>query len=764
MARLLKRRGSATASAARPRGKRGEAEILRWCREVVSQVNALEPGMRAQTDDALRALTTSFRDRLAGGEPIDALLPEAFAAVREAAARTLGQRHFDVQVMGGAVLHLGMLAEMRTGEGKTLTATLPAYLHALTGEPVHVMTANDYLAQRDAEWMGPVYRLLGLSVGLLTAQPNPDSAVRQEEYRADVTYGPWAQFGYDYLRDNMAWERYEIVQRGHRFAIVDEADLVLLDEMRTPMLQTGPVEQPESRHGEYAALAARLVRGEHYDADEPAQTVSLTEAGAQAAAEYFGADNLYAEQNLPLVHYVQNALKAKECYRKDRDYVIADGQAVILDQTSGRPHHGRRYADGLHEAIEAKEGLTVRAETQKLAEILMWEYLGQYECLAAMTGTAAEDADAYRQAYQLDVLTIPTNRPTIRVDHADTFYLTLTSKLAALADNTAGRHATGQPVLIGTGSIEQAQEVSGLLTGRGIAHETLTALNHEQEARILAQAGMMGAVTVIAKMAGRGIDIILGGADGAERELVADLGGLCVLGAERPAKRRLEMHLRGRAGRQGDPGEALFYVSFDEDMMKAALNHVPAAVMRTYNREGETFSSASSFITKRQVRGAANEIAWLMKMREFDGVLADQRRVIYAERARALSGKDLNAEVRSLIGRVTGAGKAVPHAQRRYHRMESELGPEAMRELERRVTLSVLDSSWREHLQGMPELLNTIAMRTKGDAALDEYRQAATLTFNRMREAADVRIVNRLVTLQYPKPGTGQAESGNAAH
>jgi preprotein translocase subunit SecA len=738
MARLLRHRDSAQAIIPAPRGKQSEAEVLRWCREVVSRVNTLEPGMRALPDDALRALTSTFRGRLGNGEPVDLMLPEAFAAVREAAARTLGQRHFDVQIMGGAVLHLGKLAEMRTGEGKTLTATLPAYLQALSGAPVHVMTANDYLARRDAEWMGPVYGFLGMAVGLLRPNQKPDPfrgraagpaesqqkpdrfralaagltkslqkpdpffgraagvpkpqgdldaflrraagllkprqelhpAALRNAYRADVTYGPWVEFGYDYLRDSLSWKRDEVVQRGQRFAIVDEADLILIDEMRAMLRVSGPVKLGET----------------------------------------------------------------------------------------------------------AEDGLTVRAETQTLAEVFLWDYLSQYECMAAMTGTAAEDADAYRQAYQLDVVTIPANKPVIRVDHRDVCYQTRQSKLAALAEETAVRHATGQPVLIGTTSVEQAEDVSGLLAERGIAHESLTALSHEQEARILAGAGAMGAVTVMAKMAGRGVGIVLGGADGAGRERVADLGGLCVLGAERSANRRLETNLRGRAGRQGDPGEAKFFVSFEDDLLTAAAGAKQTPFLSQRSRDGQANDRVSGRLTNAQAKAAAYEAWRLARAREFDRVLTEQRRLIYAARAPALDGKNLRAEVLTLIDQVAIADvatKDVPRperlrlaeeaasdARRRYQLREAYVGPEAARELERNVILAVLDHAWREHLQAMPELVNTIIARTKGDAAVAEYRREATLAFNRMRESADAAIVRNLLTLKLVKHG----RSGDAAH
>jgi preprotein translocase subunit SecA len=783
-------------------GQADDARVLRWCRDVVSQVNALGPEMQARTDEGLRALTGSFRGRLSRGERLDDLLPEAFAAVREAAARTLGQRHFDVQVMGGAVLHLGKIAEMRTGEGKTLTATLPAYLNALTGAGVHVITANDYLAGRDAEWMGPVYRFLGLTAGLLQPEQRPDAAARRGEYGADVTYGAWEQFGYDYLRDNLVWSRDECVQRGRGFAIVDEADLILIDEMRTPMIISGPAERADSRHAAYAALAARLGPGEHYEIDERGRAVSLTENGAQVVEDHFGIMNLYDAANLELIHYVQNALKAKEVYRKDRDYIVAGGEAVIIDEASGRLHHGRRYDDGIHEAIEAKEGLTVRPAQQTLGSVLMWDYLGQYQRLTGMTGTASSEVEVYRQIYQLAVVTIPTNKPMIRIDHPDALYRSRESKLTALADETGARHATGQPVLIGAVSIEEAQGISGLLTERGTSHTVLTALNHEREAQVIADAARLGAVTVIAKMAGRGVDIILGGADGAERDDVADRGGLCVLGADRPAIRRLEMHTRGRAGRQGDPGEAKFFVSFDDDLVKSAVPAKSAAFAGRHHPEGDPFGPVSAALSKAQARVAASTAAWLVGSRESDQVLADQQHVIYAERALVARGEDLGDRVRNLIdtvvrAQVATAGEqgldadrfwrglrylypvsivppaaarsggpisrgslsdlaeqAAADARRAYRRREQELGTADIRELERRVILSILDRGWREHLEAMPELLNGIAMRTAGAAALAEYRREGALLFNRMREAANREIVRTLFHIRIEQPGT----------
>lgn len=747
--------------------------------------------MRALADDGLRALTGSFRERLGRGEPVADVLPEAFAAVREAAVRTLGQRPFDVQVMGGAVLHLGKVAEMRTGEGKTLMATLPAYLHALTGGGVHVMTANDYLAGRDADWMGPVYRFLGLTTGLIRAGTQPSPQVRRQAYLADVTYGAAHEFGYDYLRDNLAYSRDEQVQRGHRFALVDEADLVLIDEMRSPLQIAGPAGQAESRHRVFTALAARLERGEDYEVDEDSRTVSLTARGTRAVEDYFGAGNLYQEPNLPLVPYVRNALNAKECYYRDRDYVVTGGQVVIIDKVSGRPQPDRRYGDGLDQAIEAKEGVPVHPELQQHATVPMWDYLGLYQHIAGMTGTALADAEAYRQVYQLQVVTIPANKPVIRIDHGDVCYRTRQSKLAALADEAAARHQAGQPVLIGASSIDESRVLSALLTGRGIAHETLTAINHEHEARIIAGAGRLAAVTVVAQMAGRGVDIVLGGPDRMQREAVTELGGLCVLGAERPARRRLEMHLRGQAGRQGDPGEAKFFISCDDELAKAAGG--AAMFAGKFLPDGGHIPRLSAAMTAIQARLAAGEAAWLAQEREFDRVLADQRRLIYAERAPAARGEKMGEHIRQLIGEVIHAqvisasgnnlradlfwqqlrelypfelvprpsdGEippaqlpriaelAVADAQRIYNRREPELGLPFIRELERRVILALLDRGWREHLQAMAELLSTIRIRAEGEMALAEYRREATQEFNRIRLAVNRAIVTALFSVQ----------------
>jgi preprotein translocase subunit SecA len=783
---------------------------------VVGQVNALGPEMGSRTDEALRGLSCSFRERLSRGEPLDDLLPEAFAAVREAADRTLGQRPFDVQVMGGAVLHLGKIVEMRTGEGKTLTATLPAYLAALGGAGVHVMTANDYLACRDVEWMGPVYRFLGLLCGWVgpvrpridpvpQVAEHPEPAVRRAAYGADVTYGSWEQF--DYLRDNLSWQPEECVQRGHNLAIVDEADLILIDEMLTPLLITGPADQAEARHAEFAALAASLERGVHYDIDERGRAVALTEDGTWEVQERLGVGNLYDTENLPLVHQVQTALGANEFYRKDRDYLVTGGEAVIIDEMSGRLQHGRRYADGIHEAIEAKEGLTVHTEQQMLASVPVWDYLGRYRRLAGMTGTASTEAALYRRIYRRDVVQIPTNRPMIRVDHPDGCFRTRQSKLMALIDETATRHATGQPVLIGAASIEDSDEISRLLTGRGITHHVLTARNHEQEAQVIGDAAGLGAVTVVARMAGRGVDIVLGGADGVAHDEVAGRGGLCVLGSERPDSRRLEMHLRGRAGRQGDPGEAKFFVSFEDPLVKQYLAMVPRRMLDRLP-DGDPFTTLSRMLDSGQAKATARKAAGLAHALSYDQVLAEQQHLVYAERAAVLRRDGLRDWVRDLVDEVIraevdaavrdrlnahqlwrglrelypisitpqtidiyGGGKrskagsryladrVAADAQRAYDRREDELDEQVVRELERRVVLSWLDQAWREHLQSMPDLLNSVAIRSAGGVpALPEYRGEAGLQFARMRDAVKRYIVGTLYYLEIPEAGLARPD------
>lgn len=748
MARITLRPRGRFADNGAPR-KGDEKELLRWCRQVVADVGAREAEMRERADDEFPKLTRSYQARLTAGETLDSLLPEAFAAVREAAARTLGQRPYDVQVMGGAVVHLGRIAEMLTGEGKTLAIILPAYLNALPGLGVHLLTANDYLAERDAEWMGPVYRFLGLNVGLLDAAQTPDVAVRRQAYAADVTYGGYKQFAYDYLRDNMTWDAAEVVQRGQNMAIVDEADLVLIDQARATPQITGPGSDSASdpagvearSPAELAEVVARLRPGLHYDTVPSRRSVVLTDDGIRQIEEWLGIDSLYDEPNQPLIHRVRSALEAKELYQKDQDYFVEDGLVVIIDEVSGRPQHGLRYMDGLHEAIEAKEGLAIRPSAQILALIAVWDYIRQYRYLAGMTGTAMTDREIYQRIYSLDVVTIPTNRPMIRVDHPDRIYSMQAGKLEAITDEIANRNATGQPVLIGAGSVQQAEAISGLLSARSIDHEVLTAKNHEREAEVIARAARLGAVTVIAKMAGRGVDIVLGGGDPAERDAVADLGGLYVLGAERGSAGRIDMHLRGRAGRQGDPGESRFFVSFDDEQFKNMDPTALAIVRRSFKDTGAESARVSGALDKIQASMAGKTAARLNRQLEYDAVLADQRHLVYAERRAAFNPEELCERIQDMLDG--------PDDRQAYARREAELTSAVMRELEKRVTLVVIDRSWRGHLEEMSDLLRVIQARSaSGVAPLADYRREATVLLDALRARIREEIVRLLLTVE----------------
>lgn len=751
----------------------GEGATLAWCLEVVRQVNGLEAMAQACTDDELRSRSDEFRERLSRGDTAGALLPEAFATVREAARRAIGQRHHDVQVMGGAALHLGMIAEMRTGEGKTLTVTLPAYLGALSGQPVHVMTANDYLTARDRDWMQPVYQFLGLSAGLLDTAPNPDRATRRAEYAADVVYGQWDQFGCDLIRDNLAWDPSEQVQRGLGLAIVDEADLILIDQMRHSALISGPA--PQSEDGNWHKAAADAVRalraGMHYTADRAAMTASLTDSGITEIEDQLGIENLYDTTNAGVAHLIENAVQARALYERDRDYLVSGDQIVIIDRVSGRPQ-ASRHSEGIHEALEAQEGLPVRPSRQAIGSVLCRDYLRQYDRLAGLTGTAASEAPTYRHLYGLEVITIPTSRPVIRVDHADKLYRKRQAKLAAIASDAAKRAASGQPVLVGAMSEADAEAVAGLLGDAGISCELLSARNFEREAAILADAGRPGAVTIVVKMAGRGVDIVLGGRSGAEREAVVDLGGLCVLGTERNGDRRTELHLRGRAGRQGDPGESLFYLSAEDEVVGQLMRHSPKSLLP----DGTPFEFLSRHLDKAQFRTAAAQAQWYQRYAAFDDVLAQQQRVVYAERNSIVHQQDLRAHVaavlddvlaaevrtavragsdtRSLVAMLTrlypvagasyidiamrrGGRDPLPgvlgavrrDAQQAYANREAQLGQDVMRKLERAALLSATDSAWREHLAAMSDLLSSAMIRAAGGApSLPDYqREAAAL-------------------------------------
>ncbi|HEU5108015.1 MAG TPA: preprotein translocase subunit SecA, partial [Micromonosporaceae bacterium] len=623
----------------------GEGRMLRRLKAVAAAVNSIEDNYTDLTDAELRALTDEFRERYADGESLDDLLPEAFATAREAARRVLGQRHYDVQVMGGAALHFGNIAEMKTGEGKTLTCVLPAYLNALAGNGVHVITVNDYLAQRDAEWMGRVHEFLGLSVGVIL--PNRPSAEHREAYLCDITYGTNNEFGFDYLRDNMAWSRDELVQRGHHFAIVDEVDSILIDEARTPLIISGPAEQSARWYSEFAEIVARLQRGKDgegdYEIDEAKRTVAVTERGVARVEDRLGIDNLYESLNTPLVGYLNNALKAKELYKRDKDYIVTDGEVLIVDEFTGRILHGRRYNEGMHQAIEAKEKVQIKQENQTLATITLQNYFRLYGKLSGMTGTAQTEAGEFNKVYNVGVVTIPTHRDMIRMDKPDVIYKTEQAKYHAVVEDIAERHAGGQPVLVGTVSVEKSEILSQLLRRRGIPHEVLNAKQHAREAEIIAQAGRKGAVTVATNMAGRGTDILLGGnpeyqaaaelrhrgldpvehADEydkamedilpqvkrgcqAEADEVVDSGGLYVLGTERHDSRRIDNQLRGRSGRQGDPGESRFYLSLQDELMRRFRAGAVEAVMERFNIPDDV--PIESKMVTRQIKSAQTQI------------------------------------------------------------------------------------------------------------------------------------------------------------
>ncbi|MEV4451599.1 preprotein translocase subunit SecA, partial [Streptomyces mirabilis] len=698
----------------------GEGRVLRRLQRVVDQVNSLDEEFRALSDEELQSLTPEFQQRHADGESLDDLLPEAFATMREAARRTLGMRHFDVQVMGGAALHLGNIAEMQTGEGKTLVATLPVYLNALAGKGVHLVTVNDYLAERDAEWMGRAYRFLGLTVGVIKSESTP--AVRRAQYACDITYGTNTEFGFDYLRDNMAWSRDELVQRGHHFAIVDEADSILIDEARTPLIISGPADQPTQWYEAFAKLVRRMkgVRVQEelftrpaekeelaalratydYEYDPKKRTVAILDRGVEYLQDQLGIESLYESDHTSLIGHLNNALKAKEHFKRDKDYVVVDGEVLIVDEHTGRILAGRRYNEGLHQAIEAKEGVTIKDENQTLATITLQNFFRLYEKLAGMTGTAMTEAAEFHQIYQLQVVPIPTNRPPKRADDPDQIYRTVDAKYAAIVEDIAERHAQGQPILVGTTSVEKSELLSALLRKRGIRHEVLNAKNHQREAQIVAQAGRKGAVTVATNMAGRGTDIMLGGnpeslvaaelekrelteeehpdacrevrervtaAVGAAYEEVKELGGLYVLGTERHESRRIDNQLRGRSGRQGDNGASRFYLSLEDDLMRLFRAQVVDRVMAMANVPDDIpieNKMVTRAIASAQAQVEQQHFESRKDVLKFDEVLNRQRTLIYAERRRVLAGEDLREQllhfmddtVRAYIGQEASEG------------------------------------------------------------------------------------------------------------
>ncbi len=859
-ARVARRRESSVAKVFEKLLRAGEGRALKRLEAVAAQVNVLEEDFEKLTDAELKAETGVFRARLEGGEALDDLLPEAFAAVREASKRTLGQRHFDVQIMGGVALHQGNVAEMKTGEGKTLVATLPSYLNALAGKGVHIVTVNDYLAEYQSELMGRVHRALGMETGCILASMTPDQ--RRAEYAKDITYGTNNEMGFDYLRDNMAWSTAELVQRGHHYAIVDEVDSILIDEARTPLIISGPADQPTKWYVEFAKIARELTRGElesgegDYEVDEKKRTVGVLEAGIAKVEDLLGIDNLYESVNTPLIGFLNNALKAKELFKRDKDYVELDGQILIVDEHTGRILAGRRYNEGLHQAIEAKEGVPIQNENQTLATITLQNYFRMYAKLAGMTGTAQTEAAELHSIYKLGVVTIPTNLPMVRVDEPDLVYRTAEAKFHAVVDDIAERHREGQPVLVGTVSVEKSEHLSSLLRRRGIGHAVLNAKQHAREAAIIAEAGRRGAVTVATNMAGRGTDIMLGGnpefravqqlrargldpqetpedyeaawddalaeaeqAVRAEHDEVTDLGGLYVLGTERHESRRIDNQLRGRSGRQGDPGESRFYLSLQDDLMRLFNAGLVDRFMQTARMEDEV--PIESKMVTRSIASAQSQVeARNYEIRKnvlkYDDVLNRQRQVVYGERRRLLEGADIEEQTRQFVNdvisgyvdaataqgyvedwdlaqlwtamrtlfpvsvtiddvaeRAGGRGgitsdilreELTSDAHHAYDRREQELGAQVMRDLERRVVMSVLDRKWREHLYEMDYLQEGIGLRAMAQRdPLVEYQREGFLLFEAMMESVKEESVGYLFYLDVDVQAPAQPAAAAAA-
>jgi len=671
----------------------GEGRAIKELAKISLQVNKFEPEVSSLDDQSLRAKTDIFKERLNKGETLDSILPEAFAVVREAARRTLGQRHYDVQLMGGAALHKGNIAEMKTGEGKTLVSTLPAYLNALTGKGVHIVTVNDYLAERDSEWMGRVHRFLGLKVGVILASMSP--AERREAYAADITYGTNNEFGFDYLRDNMSWSLADCVQRSHNFAIVDEVDSILIDEARTPLIISGPADKATKWYVEFANIVARLNRDTHYEVDEKKRTVGILDEGVSRVEEALDINNLYESANTPMIGYLNNAIKAKELFKRDKDYVVMNGELLIVDEHTGRMLSGRRYSEGLHQSLEAKERIEIQDENQTLATITLQNYFRLYKKLSGMTGTAMTEASEFMQIYKLGVIPIPTNKKMQRIDQSDLIYKSEVGKFTAVAEDIAARHKKGQPVLVGTVSVEKSEELSAILKRRGIAHEVLNAKQHEREAAIIARAGTVSAVTVATNMAGRGTDIMLGGnpefmADfelqrqglnpvetpeeyekawpaeitkqkesvAKEHETVVSLGGLYVLGTERHESRRIDNQLRGRSGRQGDPGESRFYLSLQDELMRRFNSGLVERFLGAAGMPEET--PLESKIVSNAIKSAQTQVESLnFEMRKnvlkYDDVMNKQREVVYSERREVLEGADIKDLVRKFLDETVTA-------------------------------------------------------------------------------------------------------------
>ncbi len=753
------------------------AKTIQRMQQTVEQINALEKDLQNFSDASLAAKTEEFKRRLGNGETLDDLLPEAFAVAREASRRVLGMRHFDVQLMGGMVLHEGNIAEMRTGEGKTLVATLPVYLNALAGKGVHVITVNDYLAHRDSEWMGQLYQFLGLSVG--TILHGLTYAERKHAYACDVTYGTNNEFGFDYLRDNMVIYADQMVQRPLNFAIVDEVDSILVDEARTPLIISGPGERATDIYGKVAKVVEKLEKEADFTLDEKAKQVLPTEAGIAKAEKLLGVTNMYAGDNMQLSHYFNQALRAKALMERDRDYVVKDGEVVIVDEFTGRLMFGRRYGDGLHQAIEAKEGVKIQRESQTLASITFQNYFRMYEKLAGMTGTAKTEEPEFQKIYNLDVVVLPTNQAVVSENFPDVVFKTQKAKYKAAVQEIAERHAKGQPLLVGTTSISQSEEMSALLKKHGVPHNVLNAKHHDKEAAIIAQAGQKGAVTIATNMAGRGTDIKLG-------EGVPELGGLHIVGTERHESRRIDNQLRGRCGRQGDPGSSRFYLSLEDDLMRIfGSDHISTIMDKLGMEEDEPIehNMVSKAIENAQKKVENRNFEIRKYVLEYDDVMNQQREIIYAQRKQILLGENLRENILAMIEKIADHGIALyadantypedwdlaglikfceeyfaPEgrltvakletcnreelreevmavAQEAYEGRERLFGEENMRELEKVIMLKVLDSKWIEHLDAMDGLREGIGLRAYGQKdPLIEYKIEAYDMFQQLME------------------------------
>ncbi len=831
----------------------GEGRLLRKLETIASEVNALEPNYQSLSDEELKGETSNLRDRFASGESLDDLLPEAFAAVREASVRTLGMRHFDVQLMGGAALHLGNISEMKTGEGKTLVATLAAYLNAIPGRGVHVVTVNDFLASYQSELMGRIFRALGMTTGCIVSGQDP--VQRKAQYDCDITYGTNNEFGFDYLRDNMALNRQDLVQRGHFFAVVDEVDSILIDEARTPLIISGPAATDVNRwFGIFAKLSLDLVPEEDYEVDEKKRTIGVLESGIDKVEDYLGITNLYETANTPLISFLNNSIRAKELFRKDRDYVVVDGEVQIVDEHTGRILPGRRYSEGMHQAIEAKEGVAIKPENQTLATVTLQNYFRLYSKLSGMTGTAETEAAEFMSTYKLGVVPIPTNRTMVRKDQTDLIFKNEEVKFRMVVEDIFERHQNGQPILVGTTSVEKSEYLSKLLAKKGVKHEVLNAKNNAREAVIVAQAGRFGAVTVATNMAGRGTDIMLGGNaeflavqqmaklgldpdeqpeeyeakwdavfEGLKAEVateaarVLEVGGLYVLGTERHESRRIDNQLRGRSGRQGDPGESRFYLSLTDDLMRLFNSGAAAALM---NRSSVPDDSAiESGVVSRAIASAQSQVegrnAEIRKnILKYDDVMNRQREAIYADRRQILQGEDISGTFQEFLEEVITqvvqrtelesnvsswdleslwaelkaiypigleisevleeagsrtklssgwlVSEVLSDAKLAYQRRTDEIGEALMRELERRVMLSVVDRKWRDHLYEMDYLKEGIGLRAMAQRdPLIEYQREGYAMFLEMmagvREEAvqflfNVEIKQNLPEVQQEQP------------